>query len=76
MTAGVAVIDVADFFEDEDMNAAGAARTSEKGTVDGAVNLVSTDGGEGAVWLTSQRSRRHGPRQGHHLFDCNGNKST
>lgn len=37
VTAGVAVIDVADFFDDEDMNAAGAARTSEKGTVDVAV---------------------------------------
>ena len=62
VTAGVAVIDVADFFDDEDMNAAGAARTSEKGTVDVAVTWVSTEGGEGTVWLTSQRSRRHGPR--------------
>ena len=53
VTVGVAVIDVADFFEDEDRNAAGAARISETGTVELAGNWVSNSGGSGSYWHTS-----------------------
>ena len=56
----------ADFFVEEEIEAEGAMR--DRGTVvDAGIGLVMLVVAGGDRGCTSQRSRRHCPREGHHL---------
>jgi hypothetical protein len=66
------VMEVADFFEEDDIETAGAARMIEYGiALEAAVcQWLDRSCGEEGRGRTSERSRRYRPRQGHH-FDEN-----